>query len=173
MKKILRKLLFRNLTPKPFFGVNIPYGEIREHVFLANGDQRMDISDQHNVVCQTPFSIVIWLNSNQLKNSLEKNPRLFVMKGEKILANVSLSLIQSFKENTGSFFVFKIASIRSYKPGILKRYLMLRYFFSNEKLPFFEAKAYSAIYSYPRKVIITSFRDKDYYNMFPMDFQGT
>jgi flavin reductase (DIM6/NTAB) family NADH-FMN oxidoreductase RutF len=172
MKKVLRKILFGALQPKPFFGVNIPNGEIKESVFLVNGSIRIDISERHNVVCQSPFSIAIWLNSNQLTDFQIEHSHLIVLKHEEILASVSLSLVNSFKENVGTFFVFKIVAIRSHKPGWLKRYLMLKYFFSNAKLLFSEAKAYSAIYSYPRRVIITSFSDKDYYNMFPMDFQG-
>jgi hypothetical protein len=173
MKAILSRLLFGNLPPKPFFAVNIPDGEIKERVFLTKGTNRIDISSQHNVVCQSPFSIAIWLSTDHQQDFLSASSSMIIMRGEKVLARVLLALTTSFHQQQGSFIVFRIVGIRCYEPGLLKRYLMLKRFFSNERLPFFEAKAYGAIYSYPRKVIVTSFCDKDYYNMFPMDFQGT
>jgi flavin reductase (DIM6/NTAB) family NADH-FMN oxidoreductase RutF len=161
------------LAPRPFFAINIPNGEIKECAFLINGKNKLEISDRHNVVCQSPFSIAVWLPADQIKDFLDGNTSLSIEKESKILANVTLIQTNTFEQEKGAFLVFRISGIRSYKPGFLKRYLMLKYFFSNERLPFFEAKAYSAIYSYPRKVIITSFRDNEYYNMFPMDFQAT
>lgn len=173
MKSIFRRLLFKDLASKPFFAVNIPNGEIKERVFLINGENKLEISERHNVVCQSPFSIAVWLPTDREKDFLAVNTYLTIEKGSKLLARLSLAQTNTFSQEKGSFLVFRISGIRSYNPGFLKRYLMLKYFFSNERLPFFEAKAYSAIYSYPRRVIITSFRDNEYYNMFPMDFQGT
>ena len=173
MKAILSRLLFRNLAPKPFFAINIPNGEIKERVFLTTESSRTDISNHHNVVCQSPFSIAIWLDSEQAKNFASENSCVVIMREEEILARVYLVQSTFYHQEKGSFYVFRISRIKCYKPGFLKRYLMLKYFFSNERLSFYEAKAYGAIYSYPRKVIITSFSDNEYYNLFPMDFQGT
>jgi flavin reductase (DIM6/NTAB) family NADH-FMN oxidoreductase RutF len=172
MKAIFSRLLFGNLAPKPFFAVNIPNGEIKERVFLTKGTSRIDISNHHNVVCQSPFSIAIWLNADQLEGFMAGNFSMVIMRKEETLASVNLVQTTFFQQEEGSFFVFRIVDIKCFKPGLLPRYLMLKYFFSNERLPFYEAKAYGAVYSYPRKVIITSFCDNEYYNMFPMDFQG-
>src|SRR5215467_6996571 len=101
MKTIFSRILFKNLPPRPFFAVNIPNGEIRERVYLTNRKNKFEISDRHNVVCQSPFSIAVWLPVDHAKNFLTGNTSLAIEKESKILAHVSLVQTNSYDQQNG------------------------------------------------------------------------
>jgi hypothetical protein len=67
MKLLIKKLLFRTLYPKPFFGVRIFNGQIEEKVFLQKNSLELDVSDRHNIVCESPFCIAIWVDKDDLR----------------------------------------------------------------------------------------------------------
>ncbi|HLK30538.1 MAG TPA: hypothetical protein VKT28_18295 [Puia sp.] len=144
-------------------------GEIKEKVFLKNSSQKTDVSRRHSIVCQTPFCIAVRL---EVKSSDIDSSVLIIEVDKNPVALLNLKLLHTLKESNESILIFQITTAECFQQGFLQKYFLLKHIFKNKKHPYLESKIYAAIYSYPRKVIIVSFKDGDYYNIFPMDFQG-
>ncbi len=54
----------------------------------------------------------------------------------------------------------------------MHRLVLFAYFLRSKKNTYHHRKVISALYSYPRRIIIVSYKDDNYYNIFPMDIQG-
>jgi flavin reductase (DIM6/NTAB) family NADH-FMN oxidoreductase RutF len=172
MKSLLKSILFKKLYPKPFFGIRLFNGEIKEKVFLQNANLELDVSDRHNIVCESPFCIAVWVNKDNLSACNANKLRLKIVKGEKLLTLLHIELLKTLGQSNGAILIFQIMKVRCYQVNLLHQFILLTFFFSKKRHTYTEAEKYGALYSYPRRVIVTSFRDNDYYNMFPMDFQG-
>lgn len=172
MKSFIQKIFFKNIYPKIFFGVRILNHRIEEKVFLKNGFRQLDISEKHNIVCQTPFCLAVWIGKSDIISFNTDKLKLSIVKKEKLIALLSITLIKKLEESSGAIFIFKIIKVRCYQLNLLHQYILLGFLFFNKKHTYHESEMYGAMYSYPRRVIVTSFRDNEYYNMFPMDFQG-
>lgn len=173
MKSLIKKLISRRLDPKPFFGVRIPNGQIEEEVILENAGHKLNVSNRHNIVCERPFCIAVWIGADDLSSFFEADKvKLKIIKGTKSVASLDIKPVKKLEQNNGAVFVFQVISARCYQLNLLYQYLLIRLFFTNRRHTYTEALIYCAVYSYPRKVIVTSFRDHEYYNIFPMDFQG-
>jgi flavin reductase (DIM6/NTAB) family NADH-FMN oxidoreductase RutF len=68
--------------------------------------------------------------------------------------------------------LYKIENIKNYQLSALHRLVLFAYFLRSKANTYYSRKVISALYSYPRKIIIVSYRDDAYYNIFPMDIQG-
>jgi len=133
---------------------------------LKNNRSEFEISQSHSIVCHRPFLAAVWLPSNQI---LTAGPcELVVKDGKNIRASASLSFQEKRKWGDGYLIIFLINGAQCYQLDSLRQLLILRYFKNKDSL--LEGRIYSALYSYPRRVIIVSYRDGDYYNIFPMDF---
>ncbi len=172
MKSLLKKILFKDLYPKPFFGVRLFNGEIKERVFLQKANFELDVSDRHNIVCESPFCIAVWVNKDNLSSFDPVKLRLKIVKGEKLIASLNIALIKQLEQSNGAILIFQIMKVRCYQLNLLHQFILLTFFFSKKRHTYTEAEMYGALYSYPRRVIVTSFRENEYYNMFPMDFHG-
>lgn len=172
MKSLIKKIFFKKINPKIFFGVGIPNDQIEEKVFLKNGVHQLDISDRHNIVCQTPFCIAVWIDESDIISFNIDKLKLIIEKRNKLIASLHITLIKSLDESNGTIFIFKIIKVKCYQLNFLHQYILLDLLSSKKKHCYLESLVYGAMYSYPRRVIVTSFRDHEYYNLFPMDFQG-
>jgi hypothetical protein len=54
----------------------------------------------------------------------------------------------------------------------LHRLVLFAYFLRSKANTYYSRKVISAMYSYPRSIIIVSYRDDNYCNIFPMDIHG-
>jgi flavin reductase (DIM6/NTAB) family NADH-FMN oxidoreductase RutF len=172
MKLLIKKLLFRTLYPKPFFGVRIFNGQIEEKVFLQKNSLELDVSDRHNIVCESPFCIAIWVDKDDLREFDTGKMKLRIEKKRKLIALLNIRLKKKLEQESGAILVLQIIKVRCYQLNLLHQFILISFFFSNKKHVYAEAEKYGAIYSYPRRVIVTSFKNDEYYNIFPMDFQG-
>jgi flavin reductase (DIM6/NTAB) family NADH-FMN oxidoreductase RutF len=172
MKSIIKKILFRGVYPKPFLGVRIDEGGIKERVFLKNGIHELDVSERHNIVCETPFCVAVWISEPHLILFTADRWKLKISKAGKTIASMSIKMIHRLEQDKGAVLIFQIVKARCYQLGLFHQFILIAFFFSGKRHSYSETEIYGALYSYPRKVIVTSFREKEYYNIFPMDFQG-
>ena len=172
MKSLIIKFLFKNVPPKPFFGVRILNGRMEEKVFLKNGTRALEVSNRHNIVCENPFCIAVWVNEDQLVSFNTEELKLEILKGTELVASLHIKRIKKLEQNNGAIFIFEVVKARCRQLNRLRQYILITFFSSNRRHTYKESQIYGALYSYPRKVIVTSFRNNEYYNIFPQDFQG-
>jgi flavin reductase (DIM6/NTAB) family NADH-FMN oxidoreductase RutF len=172
MKTLIKKIFFKQQPHKLFPSVIIPVNGIKEKVYLENDTQKLDVSECHSIVCQTPFCIAVRIDREYRSTFSAGKLWLQIVANEKPVARLQVLVINHVKESNDAIAVLQIIKVRCYQLNLLKQYVVLNHFFKNKKHPYTESETYAAVYSYPRRIIITSFADKEYYNIFPMDFQG-
>ncbi len=172
MKSLIRKLLFKNLVNQIFFGVRIGNGRISETVYLKDGHRRIDVSERHNILCERPFCIAVWIGGNDFEAIGKKKLELHILRDGKPVVSMSLIITKKLEQNNGVILVLEIKKLRCHQLSLLHQYLLINFFFSNKRHGYKETLIYGGLYSYPRRVIVISYRSKEYYNIFPMDFQG-
>jgi len=171
MKQLLIKLLFMGRPPNQYPTVRIPRGKIVEKVFLKNGKAQLEITENHSIVCQSPFCIAVWIDKD-LESFRAGTSLVLVKKGAKIVSRLEVNTMTVVEGNDYSITIFKIQKAENLELSfILKKALDWKF---NEKtnLTLLESEIYGALYAYPRGIILVSFKSENYYNIFPMDFQG-
>ena len=144
--------------------------EIRERVYLQAEEShvRIDISDRHWIVCDDPFIVAVWMNP-----TLNARQRLLVIANETVVGYLELDLIDRKKIPEGELGLFKSVKAISRHSTPLRRRLMLGYLrFKQKENASKNLINYCVAYSYPRNVVLVSCSTDDYFNIFPMDFQG-
>jgi flavin reductase (DIM6/NTAB) family NADH-FMN oxidoreductase RutF len=168
VKSILKRVVFRDQNPTSFPAVRIATGEVREKFILRNGDAQFDVTTRHCIVCHNPFCIAVWMIDENIKR-FDINVEASVVTDEMKHATMTLRVVKRIQEGSGHLVIFEVTSAENFQVGSLRQALMRRYF--KNKNTDHEDRCYAAAYSFPRRVIAVSFRDGDYYNIFPMDFQ--
>ena len=166
-KAILRRVFFRGKSLKTFPPFQIKEDNVREKVFISNGHFELDKTKDHCLVCHDPFLIAIYFRQEEL-DQFESQLTLTV-RSNAVHAQINLVFREQFKLEHGQLRVFLAEDCSCHQMSSLDQYLLLRYFKNKDSIH--QGKLYAGIYSYPRQVIIVSYRDNDYYNIFPMDFQ--
>ncbi len=180
MIKFIRKILWGN--PKEYITVRIA-DKINESVYLETGALTLNISKNHWVLSLDPLVIGIWINDPEQAAIIDKENTFNIYfrdspesgnQAERptTLAFMELGFFNKIEEKEGTLYLFRL--IRSQiLPGKLMKGLNL--FFTRFKKPdysFSRFKSLASAYSYPRKVNLISFRQEDYFNLFPMDLLG-
>src|SRR5580658_4417699 len=161
MKSIIKKILFRGVYPKPFLGVRIDEGGIKERVFLKNGIHELDVSERHNIICETPFCVAVWISEPNLILFTADRWKLKISKAGKTIASMSIKMIHRLEQDKGAVLIFQIVKARCYQLGLFHQFILIAFFFSGKRHSYRETEIYGALYSYPRKVILTSYREKE------------
>ncbi|MFZ6013763.1 MAG: hypothetical protein ACOYXT_25715 [Bacteroidota bacterium] len=169
MKALVKRILFKNRTGKNFPAVRIDHDEVREKVFLVLENHRLDITSNHCIVCQTPFYLAAWLTEEQFALVEAKIPKVEISVNDELVARLKISFKQTISDAANYIVIFHIDDAQCYQLNKVHQYFLQRYF--QNKATILEGKIYSAMYSYPRRVISVAYQDRDYYNIFPMDFQ--
>ena len=167
IKAFLKNILFKGKQPKTFPALRIPDGKINETVFLKSGENEFEITKNHCVVCHRPFLIAVWSNFNSVSDNTKWE--LIVRENVEVRARAKLKLDQKIEVEKQSIAIFYVERAQNLQTGYLRQLLLHRYFKNKDTL--LESKIYAALYSYPRQVIIVSYKENDYLNIFPMDFQ--
>jgi flavin reductase (DIM6/NTAB) family NADH-FMN oxidoreductase RutF len=166
IKSVLKKILFRGFAAKTFLAVRIAEDKTEEKVFLLGKKYESEISKGHCVVCHRPFLIAVWITSDQLWQGIKW--RIVIKRGERTNAAAQLLFHQKIQYQEGFLILFSVRRARSSQLDFIRQLIILRYF--KNKDTYLEGKIYAALYTYPRQIIIVSFGDQGYYNIFPMDF---
>jgi len=185
MKSLIRKFLMGDTAFSPYSKITAA-DQLREKVYLELPDRLLDVSGSHWILCIEPLVFGVWIG--EAVGPVDEC-RLYFCDGDldgsgpgraraaepgahgDAEAIVSAKLLDRVDEEEGSLLLLELKSSRIHSLPFLKTWL-LYYRYYRKGLPFARFKAYVAAYSYPRRIRIVSFRQDDYYNIFPMDLLG-
>jgi hypothetical protein len=176
MKKFLRNILFGD-TPVSEYSTVTVEGGIYERVYLESGGTHINISTTHWLLCLDPVVFGIWFAKKDDIISFDKEPgyKMYFKDSEKdaqIVAVLKLDFFNKIEEQDGTLLLLKLTGARIHHINfIITRLLYFRHYRKPEQ-DFYKLKSYSAAYSYPRRVRLISFKEGDWYNIFPMDLVG-
>ena len=172
MNKLIRKIFFKGDKIKTFFISRLRQSQIQESVFLKTGDSTLDISKHHGMICLDPFCVAVWLPSRQLAAIADKATTIQFKKGGKLNASINVSVIEKIVTTNGALILFKIEKVKNYQLNPLHRLVFFAYLLRSPKNTYNSRKVINALYSYPRSIIIVSYLDETYCNIFPMDIHS-
>jgi hypothetical protein len=168
----LRKIFFKDKVIRTFFITRLHENEVRESVFLKNGTHSVDVTRHHAMICLDPFCVAAWLSNEEAASIDPKKVELQFKKNEGLNAAIRVSFIEQIATPKGWLFLYKIEGVKNYQLSQLHRLALFGYFLRSKANTFYSRRVISALYSYPRRIIIVSYSDDSYCNIFPMDIQG-
>ena len=175
MNRLIRKFLFGDADIKEFSSVTVN-DQIKETVLLKAGHQVFNVSESQFLLCLEPVVFGVWLTNEKKLDNMETDgifEMLFTRAPQnKLLARIKLNFFDKISDDKGSLFVLKQVESEIHHIGILKARFLFSRFYKKPGFLFAQFKLMVAAYSYPRKVRLISFRQGDYYNIFPMDLLG-
>jgi hypothetical protein len=172
INSLVKKLFFKHTKVQTFFITRLADNEIEEKVFLKKGEHEIDISTHHGMICLDPFCIAVWLPFTQLNSVDPQSVKIQFKKGHKLNASIKVSIIEQIATTHGKLLLYKVEKAINYQLSALHRLIFFRYFLRSKKNTYYHRKVISALYSYPRRIIIVSYKDEHYCNIFPMDIQA-
>lgn len=182
MKRLIRKMLMGDSTFQGYAKITAPE-RIQEKVYLVTGDKVIDISGRQWILCIEPFIFGVWIETQEIDQAIPDHSqcRIYItntsssgkrrMMREAVVV-AKLELVDSIRENCGTLLLLELKKSDIHQLNFIKRYLIYFRYYKQPGLPFSRFKSFTASYSYPRQVRIISFRQGDYYNIFPMDLLG-
>src|SRR5262249_52130056 len=88
------------------------------------------------------------------------------------LAEARLEPLERIEDRGGCLLLFRLVSCQVHHLSAFKTRMLYSKYYKRPGLSFEKLTAFATAYSYPRKVRIVSFREDNYYNIFPMDLLG-
>lgn len=167
-----KKLIYKNLEIRAFVVTRLHENEIKEKVFLLAGSQQINITKRHCMICLDPFCVAIWLLPEQVSSFDPINVSILFKKEKSKRSLLSLSLTEKIEEKTTVLLIYRVKQANSYQLNPFYRFLTLFVFLRNKTTTYRQRKFIAALYAYPRKIISVSYKEDNYYNIFPMDIQG-
>ena len=157
--------------------------EVREKVYLKTRNLLIDISENHYLLCLEPIVFGIWIESSEQLTALDKKTDYTIYfndsangdgknKPGNVVAILHLEFFDKIQERNGSLFLLKMQKSRIFHLNLIKTFLIYFKYYKKPHLTFNKLKSFVSAYSYPRRVRVVSFRNNDYYNIFPMDLLG-
>jgi flavin reductase (DIM6/NTAB) family NADH-FMN oxidoreductase RutF len=170
MSRLIDKILFNGKVPVQYPAISIPAGEVKEKVFLLISGETIDVTLQHCIVCQTPFIIAVWHPLPQVPDP-EVKVVMQIRNQSGVVARMEL-IKNSMIEPDSGITLFEIRDAKNVALNFIQKSILRRKFNKKSNLTPLESEIYGALYAYPRGIILVSYKDENYYNIFPMDFQG-
>lgn len=182
MKRLVRKILMGDTAFCRYAKICDPV-RTHERVYLDTGNEIMDISQAQWIVCLEPFIFAVWIE-NRGQEACGRSPskyriyisgeaggnRIRILKrAEAVLKLVPLDVIE---DKRGTLALLRLENSRIFHLDIIRRSLIYLRYFREPGMSYSRFKAFLVAYSYPRRIRIVSFRQGDYYNIFPMDLLG-
>ena len=168
----LKKMIYGNLNVSAFVVTRLFDHEIKETVFLKTGAVEIDITKRHGMICLAPFCVAIWLTPEQTTSFDPSTVNILFKKGKSLSARISLSLIEKIAEGNTILLLYSATGASLYQLNPFYRFVTLYRFLKNKTTTYLQRKFIAALYSYPRKIIVVSYKEENYCNIFPMDIQG-
>ncbi|MBS1527366.1 MAG: hypothetical protein JST19_17060 [Bacteroidetes bacterium] len=168
----VRKFLFRDQIIRTFYITRLADSQVEEKVLLKQKKQQIDITLRHSMICLDPFCVAAWLTKDELGLVEPNEVNIRFVKDNKLNAVIKLKIIATAPTENGALLLYHVKGAKNYQLSALHRLVLFRYFLRSKKNTYYHRKVVSALYSYPRKIIIVSYQDDNYYNIFPMDIQG-
>ena len=178
MKNLIRKIFFGDAVIREYSTVTVDE-EIKEKVYLKSGENYVDISRQQFLLCLEPVVFGIWLDGKKFPVNEDINFKMhfktFAGKGfakEKTLAIIDLVFFDMIKKDDKVLLLLKLVNTKIFHTNWLKTHLLYDRYYKKPEFSFNKLKSFAAAYSFPRKVRIVSFKEENYFNIFPMDLLG-
>ncbi|WP_158797181.1 hypothetical protein [Pedobacter sp. L105] len=182
MSRILREFLFGDADIREYATITIDK-EINEKVFLQIDETRLDISESQWLLCLNPIVFGIWINPEQsvIHAGPNQTYKMYFTDSsangdshqiKEPLAEVTLEYMDLLDEKDGSLLLLKLKKSSIYHINAIKTQLLFYKYYKKPRFSFANLKALVAAYSYPRRVRLVSFKEDEYYNIFPMDLLG-
>ena len=182
MKKLLRKILLGDTEISEYSTVTVA-GEIKERVFLESGKFAIDISTIHWLLCLEPIVFGVWLRKDEHMIALNERAGFsmyftdspvddFKIAKRSAVATITLNYFDKIDETRGTLYLLKLKKSKIHHVSFLKTFILYYKYYKKPKFSFQKYKSLIAAYSYPRRVRIISFKQDDYFNIFPMDLLG-
>jgi len=168
----VKNIFFKYTDIKTFFITRLTESQIAEKVLIKKGNVVIDVTRRQSMICLDPFCISVWLPSAQAAIFSAGAATIFFTKGDKTTASLTLSPIETVPTDSGALLLYKIERVKNHQLTLMHRVALLGYLLRSKKNTYQSRRVISALYSYPRKIIIVSYQDSEYYNIFPMDIQG-
>ena len=182
MKSLFRKILFGDTEIREYSTVTIS-GGVKETVFLESGKLTLNVSKIHWLLCLEPIVVGVWLKKDQHTIVLNRKTKCsiyfsvspaddFKIAKSNAAAIITLDFFDKIEEVDGALYLLKLRESKIYHVSFLKTFLLFFKYYKKPKFSFAKYKSLIAVYSYPRRVRIISFKQEDYFNIFPMDLLG-
>ena len=182
MKNLFKKILLGDIKVEEYSTVTTE-GEIKERVFLKVMNFTFDISKIHWLLCLDPIVFGIWLKKDEKiitineKTSCsmyfsDSNNADFKSDRRNVVAIIALDYFDKIEETEGTLYLLKLRESKIYHVNFFKTFLLFYKYYKKPKFSFEKYKSLIAAYSYPRRVRVVSFKQDDYFNIFPMDLLG-
>ncbi|MCO5949574.1 hypothetical protein [Mucilaginibacter flavidus] len=169
---LINKLFFDNKKIRTFYITRLHPADVEEKVYLKNGTYQADITATNSMICLDPFCMAAWLPADEATLTSNQEAQIHFVTGWKLNAIVYVSLIEKIPTPSGVLFLFKVESVKNNQLTTLHRLVLFAYFLRSKANTYQSRRVISAMYSYPRSIIIVSYKDDGYCNIFPMDIHG-
>ncbi len=182
MKNLFKKIFLGDIEVKEYSTVTTD-GEIKESVFLKTLNGTINISKIHWLLCLEPIVFGIWLKKDEQITDLSKKPGYSMYfsdspdidfksaKGNAV-AVIAVDYFDKIDEADGTLYLLKLRESKIYHVNFFKTFLLFYKYYKKPKFSYKKYKSLIAAYSFPRKVRLISFKDNEYFNIFPMDLLG-
>jgi len=173
MAGLIKNIFFKRVQKiRTFYISRLDPNQVEEEVFLTKNDHELNITAHHGMICLDPFCIAVWLPAAQLELIDPQTVNIQFKKGSRLNASLETSLIEKVPTEKGTLLLYKIEKVKNYQLSLMHRLALFAWFLRSKGNTYYSRKVISALYSYPRKIIIVSYKDEAYSNVFPMDIQG-
>jgi len=187
MKKLFEALKAKLRIPQ-FTAVSLYPAGIREKVYLKmkNSSELIDVSLVHSPFCLKPLIVGVRIERRLIKD--EKNFELICSTGgnpgennlqaikSNLTAKMSLNLYGTVElKNNSVLLLLKVKKSKLFQLNAIERKqltfaLYIYYLRKRNRHTVSFLNNMCALYSYPRKVILTIVKTESHFNIFPMDF---
>jgi hypothetical protein len=176
MKAVLRRILFGDTPVSEYCTVTVD-GDIREKVYLTIGSARLDISGIHWLLCLNPIVFGIWFKdgSEFIPPVKDSSCEMHFTDGAKTsasVADIKLFVRHQIQTTEGTLVLAELKQVAIHHIPYIKSLILYYKYYKKPEQDYKKLKSYSAAYSYPRRVRVVSFREGDWFNIFPMDLVG-
>jgi hypothetical protein len=182
MKNLFKKIFLGDIEVKEYSTVTTD-GAIKESVFFKTLNVTIDISEIHWLLCLEPIVFGIWLKKDEQITDLTEKTGCsmyfsdssnidFKTAKRNAVAIIAVEYFDKIEETEGTLYLLKLRESKIYHVNFVKTFLLFYKYYKKPKFSFKKYKSLIAAYSYPRRVRIISFRQNEYFNIFPMDLLG-
>jgi len=182
MKDLFKKILLGDIKVAEYSTVTIE-GGIKEKVFLETGGYTIDVSKIHWLLCLDPIVFGIWLKKDENIITINEKTRCTIYFSDSnnadfksikrnVVAIIALAYFDKIEEADGTLYLLSLKKSKIYHISFFKTFLLFNKYYKKPKFSLEKYKSLIAAYSYPRKVRVISFKQDNYFNIFPMDLLG-
>ncbi|HEY2580714.1 MAG TPA: hypothetical protein VGI43_02855 [Mucilaginibacter sp.] len=172
MNALIKKLFFKDTKIKTFFITRLAADEVEEKVFLTKDKHLIEISRHHGMICLDPFCVAVWLTDEESNLFDLTQASIHFKKGNKLNAAITVSFIEKIPTAHGELVLYKVEKVVNHQLNPLHRLVLFTYLLRSKASTYYSRRVISALYSYPRSIIIVSYKDDEYCNIFPMDIHA-